>query len=90
MIQEGRLQEFELLEDQMWFADALLEAYVTTSLSIYRDRAEQIVRDLVDQLEDKQGGGFFDRPSNATSHGLLKFPYKDVKVNASRALVFSD
>ena len=68
VIQEGRLQEFGLLEDRMWIADALLEAYVTTSLSICRDWAEQ----------------------NATSHGLLKFPYKDVKVNASRALVFSD
>ena len=90
VVQEGRLQEFGLLEDQVWFADALIEAYVTTGLSIYRDRAEQIVRNLVDQLEDKQGGGFFDRPPNATSHGLLKFPYKDVKVNASLALVFSD
>jgi uncharacterized protein YyaL (SSP411 family) len=90
VIQDGRLQEFGLLEDQVWFVDALVEAYITTGLSIYRDRAEQIVHDLLDQLEDKQGGGFFDRPSNATSHGLLKFPYKDVKVNVSLAILFSD
>ena len=90
VVQEGRLQEFGLLEDQICFADALIEAYVTTGLSIYRDRAEQIVRDLVDQLEDKQGGGFLIVLRMPHHHGLLKFPYKDVKVNASLALVFSD
>jgi uncharacterized protein YyaL (SSP411 family) len=89
-ILDGQLQEFGLLEDQLWFADALVEAYVTTGHSIYRDRAEQIVHDLVVQLEDKQGGGFFDRPTSGGSQGLLKFPYKDVKANASLARVFSD
>lgn len=89
-MQDGILQEFLLLEDQVWFADAMIEAYVTTGLSVYRDRAEQIIHDVVDHLEDQQGGGFFDRPEDATSRGLLKFPYKDVKANASLALTLSD
>lgn len=88
--QDGRLQEFSLLEDQVWFADAMVEAYLTTGLSLYRDRAERIVHDLRDRLEDKQGGGFFDRPLDTRPQGLLRFPYKDVKVNASLALLFSD
>ncbi len=90
VVQQGRPQEFTLLEDQVWFADAMIEAYVTTGLAVYRDRAEQILRDTIEQLEDTQGGGFFDRPVDVTSHGLLKFPYKDVKANASLALVLSD
>ena len=88
--QDGSPQEFLLLEDQVWFADAMIEAYVTTGLSVYRDRAERIILDVIGQLEDQQGGGFFDRPENAASRGLLKFPYKDVKANASLALVLSD
>jgi uncharacterized protein YyaL (SSP411 family) len=90
MMGNGRLQEFALLEDQVWFADAMVEAYVTTGQSVYRDRAEQIIHDLVSQLEDKKGGGFFDRPPSSTSRCLLKFPYKDVKANASLALLLSD
>ena len=90
VLREGRLQEFGLLEDQVWFAEALVEGYMTTGLSVYRDRAEHIVHDVVDQLEDIQGGGFFDRPPDSFSHGLLKFPYKDVNVNASLARLVSD
>ncbi|MDT7044182.1 thioredoxin domain-containing protein [Candidatus Nitronereus thalassa] len=90
VIHEGHLKQFGLLEDQLWFTAALAEAYVTTGLSTYLDRAEQIVQDMIPLLEDKQGGGFFDRPRNVGSQGLLKFPYKDIKTNASLALVLSE
>jgi uncharacterized protein len=86
----GHLQQFGLLEDQVLFASALIEAYVTTGWSKYLDRAELIMHEMVVNLEDKQGGGFFDRPPNDASHGLLKFPYKDMKMNASLALLLSE
>lgn len=90
VMQQSRPQAFGLLDDQVWYVDALLEAYIMTGQFIYRDRAIQIVREMVEQLEDRQGGGFFDRPKNSVSHGLLKFPYKDLKVNVSLVRIFSD
>jgi len=88
--QTGNLQGFGLLEDQVLFVDALIEAYITTGVPIYRDRAEEIAQFVVNRLEDDQGGGFWDRLPTSDAHGLLKFPYKDVKVNATLARIFSD
>ena len=88
--QDVETLEFGLLQDQVWFADALVEAHIATGQVKYRDWAEQIIQDVVSRLEDKQGGGYYDRPSESSSQGLLKFPYKDLKVNASLVQLFSD
>ena len=81
---------FGLLADQVFFADALLEAFVTTGASHYLEQAETVIEDAIRLFEDGQGGGYFDRTPSSSSLGLLKFPHKDLPVNAALSLVFSD
>ena len=90
LLYEGHPREFGLLADQVFFADALLEAFLTTGSSQYLDQAETITGDVIRLFEDGQGGGYFDRTPSASSLGLLKFPHKDLQVNAALSLVFSD
>ena len=90
LLRGGYPEEFGLLADQVFFADALLEAFLTTGSSHYLARAETITEDVNRLFEDGQGGGYFDRTPSASSLGLLKFPHKDLQVNAALSLVFSD
>ena len=90
LLHDGHPKEFGLLADQVFFADALLEAFVTTGSSHYLKQAETVVADAIRLFEDGQGGGYFDRTPSASSLGLLKFPHKDLPVNAALSLVFSD
>lgn len=90
LLHEGHPAEFGLLADQVFFADALLEAFLTTGSSHYLDQAETIIEDVIRLFEDSQGGGYLDRTPSASSLGLLKFPHKDLPVNAALSLVFSD
>jgi uncharacterized protein YyaL (SSP411 family) len=90
LLRDGYPEEFGLLAAQVFFADALLEAFLTTGSSHYLVRAETIIEDVIRLFEDGQGGGYFDRTPSASSLGLLKFPHKDLQVNAALSLVFSD
>ncbi len=90
LLHDGHPGEFGLLADQVFFADALIEAFVTTGSSSYLKQAETVIGDAVRLFEDSQGGGYFDRMPSASSLGLLKFPHKDLPVNARLSLVFSD
>ncbi len=89
-LRNGQARQFGLLADQVFFADALLEAFVTTGASLYLEQAETVVADCIRLLEDDQGGGYFDRVPASSSLGLLKFPYKDLRVNAALSVVLSD
>ena len=90
LLHDGHPREFGLLADQVLFADALLEAFVTTGSSQYLKQAETVVADVIRLFQDSQGGGYFDLMPSASSLGLLKFPHKDLRVNAALSLVFSD
>lgn len=90
LLHDDQPKEFGLLADQVFFADALLEAFLTNGSSQYLDQAETIIEDGIRLFEDSQGGGYFDRMPSASSLGLLKFPHKDLPVNAALSLVFSD
>ena len=87
---DGQPHEFGLLGDQVLFAGALLEASLTTGDRSYIEKAERLVKDLVMSLEDKQGGGIYDRPAHAPAEGLLKFPHKSLKENLRAAKLLSD
>ncbi len=89
-LHNGRPQQFGLLADQVFVADALIEAFVTTGLLLYLEQAETVIADCIQLLEDDQGGGYFDRRPASSSLGLLKFPHKDLRVNAALSMVFSD
>jgi len=86
----GQSQEFGFLQDQVWFAGALLEAARTTGERQYVEKAEQLTKDFVRILEDEQGGGFYDRPSHTSAEGLLKFPHKSLKENLGAAMLLTD
>ncbi len=90
LVKAGRPEKFGLLADQVYVAEALLEAFLTTGVSVYLQQAEQIMTDLSARLEDTQGGGFYDRPPDDAAHGLLKFPHKDLEINASLGILYSD
>ncbi len=86
----GQPQEFGFLGDQVSFAGALVEAFLTTGDENYLQKVERLTKDFVIFLEDEQGGGFYDRPSSASSEGLLKFPHKSVKENLRASILLSD
>ena len=90
LVQKGQPREFGLLADQVFFTGALIEAFVTTGVLRYLEQAEAIMADAVSLLEDTQGGGFFDRVPGMSALGLLKFPHRDLAVNAALSIVFSD
>ncbi len=90
LLHDGHPAEFGLLADQVFFADALIEAFLTTGSSHYLKQAETVIEDSIGLFEDSQGGGYFDRMPSASSLGLLRFPHKDLSVNAALSLVFSD
>ncbi len=89
-LRHGHPRQFGLLADQVFFAEALIEAFVTTGVVLYLDQAETVMADCIRLLEDDQGGGYFDRVPSSSSLGLLKFPHKDLRVNAALSMVFSD
>ena len=90
MLAEGQLQGFGWLENQVQFASALIEAFVTTGEYQYLQRAEQLAAYLLSDLEDSQGAGFYDRLSSHTDRGLLKFPTKPLEANVHTAILFCD
>lgn len=90
LLHDGHAKEFGLLADQVFFADALLEAFLTTGSSHFLKQAQMVIEDVIRLFEDSQGGGYFDRIPSSSSLGLLKFPHKDLPVNAALSLVFSD
>ncbi len=89
-MQNGQPMGFGWLEDQVYFAKALIEAFMTTNETTYLKRAELIAEYLIRDSLDHQGGGFFDRPSLPSDRGLLKFPTKPLDANIHTAILFCD
>ncbi|GJL53680.1 MAG: thioredoxin domain-containing protein [Nitrospirales bacterium] len=86
----GEPQAFGLLRDQVWFAQALIEAFFTTGEARYIDKAEQLTKDVMNLLEDRQGGGLYDRPQDISAEGLLKFPHKSLRENLRAVMLLCD
>ncbi len=76
-----------LLEDQAWTAAACLDAYDVAGRPRDLDRARQLARAMIDRLAAPDGG-FFDRPADGETSGLLSLRQKPVKENAVAASVF--
>ncbi len=64
------------LDDQVFAALALLDAYEATLDLRYFQHAEKVAKLLLDRFFDAQGGGFFDRPRDAAPLGGLDVPRK--------------
>ncbi|MFQ5816482.1 MAG: thioredoxin domain-containing protein [Terriglobia bacterium] len=54
-----------VLDDQVFMAAALLDAFELTGEKRYFDAAERAVRLCLEKYWDAEGGGFFDRPVDA-------------------------
>ena len=59
------------LDDQIFAAAALLDAYETTLDQKYFEKAERTMRLAVERFGDPEGGGFFDRAKDAPPMGGL-------------------
>ena len=67
------------LDDQVFAAAALLDAYETTLDRRYFDTAEQAMRLAVERFGDPEGGGFFDRGHDAAPMGGLEVRRKPIQ-----------
>jgi uncharacterized protein YyaL (SSP411 family) len=67
------------LDDQIFGAAALLDAYETTLDQKYFILAEKTIRLAVERFGDPEGGGFFDRAKDAQPMGGLEIRRKPVQ-----------
>lgn len=56
---KGTANQPGYLDDYAFLAEALLDLYETTSDQRWLDQAQQITREMTEQFEDGQAGGFF-------------------------------
>lgn len=68
-----------LLDDQVYFGIALLDLFGMMRNDSHIDAAEKIGQVLLDEFEDRDAGGFFDRPSNSGGEGLLSVKKKPIE-----------
>ncbi len=68
------------LDDQIFMALALLDAYESTLEIRYFEAAERSVKLTIEKFADAEGGGFFDRSRDAAAMGgldLARKPFQD-------------
>jgi uncharacterized protein len=67
------------LDDQIFAAAALLDAYESTLEQKYFEKAERTMRLAVERFGDPDGGGFFDRAKDAPPMGGLEVRRKPLQ-----------
>jgi uncharacterized protein len=67
------------LDDQIFAAAALLDAYESTLDQKYFEKAERTMRLAVERFGDPEGGGFFDRAKDAPPMGGLEVRRKPLQ-----------
>jgi uncharacterized protein len=68
-----------MLDDQIFAAAALLDAYESTLEQKYFEKAERTMRLAVERFGDPDGGGFFDRAKDAPPMGGLEVRRKPLQ-----------
>ncbi|TLZ66024.1 MAG: thioredoxin domain-containing protein [Methanobacteriota archaeon] len=73
------------LEDHIWFAAALLDAFETTQDPDWLEEAETVMRFALDHFWDAKGGGFFDVSASdgAGANSILALKRKPVEDSPS-------
>jgi uncharacterized protein YyaL (SSP411 family) len=64
---EFRVSNFDLLDDQVFMAAALVDAFEVTGRRTYFDRALELMETTLRRFWDEQGGGFFDTARDGAS-----------------------
>jgi uncharacterized protein len=67
------------LDDQIFAAAALLDAYESTLEQKYFEKAERTMRLAIERFGDPEGGGFFDRAKDAPPLGGLEVRRKPIQ-----------
>ena len=75
-----------LLMDQVTFINAALELHEVTGNIYYNSVASEAIAYVLDFLEDKENGGFFDIAPDPNAIGELSRPKKEIGDNAEAVL----
>lgn len=91
---DGGIVYHGLLDDQVYFGTALLDLFDVMRHDSHLSTAEKIAQAVLDGFEDREGGGFFDRPHDSKGEGALsskRKPIDDTPMpsgNSSAAIFF--
>jgi uncharacterized protein YyaL (SSP411 family) len=87
---DGRPHIDGLLDDQVFVAEALLDAYEVTGNGSYFDRALNLMETMIRRFGDDQGGGFLDTAKDIDARqGSLKMtrqPFQDSPTPAGNSV----
>jgi hypothetical protein len=85
-----RVSNFDLLDDQVFMAAALLDAWEVTGRCHYFDRALELVETTLGRFWDEQAGGFWDTAKDVhRRHGSLSMsrkPFQDSPTPAGNSV----
>jgi uncharacterized protein YyaL (SSP411 family) len=87
--EEGRGELIGVVEDQALFCLALINLYQATGEDHYLALAQDLSDFMIDNLQDRKGGGFYEFLRNEKAPGKLKLPLKSLEANAhvTRAMI---
>ena len=77
----GSFMLYGELSDHVRLGQALVKAFRATEDRRFLQDAEAIARTSQELLQDRKGGGFFDRPPSSDNFGLLNIPTKPAREN---------
>lgn len=79
-----------LLSNQVAGIRALLRAYAVTKEATYLTRAESLAELTRSVYANAKGGGYWDRPADATGRGLLELKLRPLEQNCRLAEAYMD
>ncbi len=85
---DGKANESGLLSDNIYFMNALLDAFVAAGNKGYLDLAEEISGFIIKNFHDRANGGFYDRAIKEDDIGMLKTRLKNFIENSFCALAY--
>ena len=87
---QGSFVLYGELSDHVRLGQALVQAFRVTKNPRFLQNAEAIAQTSQELLQDRKGGGFFDRPSLSDHFGLLNVPTKPARENIQAAKFYLD
>ncbi|MBI2130769.1 thioredoxin domain-containing protein [Candidatus Woesearchaeota archaeon] len=85
---DGKLNENGLLSDNIYFMNALLDAFEAAQNEKYLRLAEELSNFITKNFHDSGNEGFFDRMPRADDAGMLKIRIRNFLENSFAASVF--
>lgn len=86
---DGQPQMPGILSDQVYFAQALIDAYQTTGDRKYLEHAESLVAFMLSELQDVVDGGFYFQMFDPKAKGELLERHKPFDENVASAMLLT-